>query len=123
MEIGLVSGLLWIIGAAVAFTLLDSLNNRCFAIDEKVLKSAPAKKISRWSSIALISAWIVFLFFRRQLQGEYDYLLQFAAIVTLIFVIQSYFEWKLLKGSKKYQMTLVTYGIVFLVIFAAIVFI
>lgn len=121
MEIGLASGLLWIIGAVVAFTLLDRLNNRWFAIDEKVLQSAPAKKISRWSNIALISAWIVFLFFRRQLQGEYDYLLELAVVVTLIFMIQSYFEWKLLKGSKKYQMTLVTYGIVFLVVFFVII--
>ena len=70
MEIGLFSGLLWIIGSAVAFTLLDRLNNRWFAIDEKVLQSAPAKKISRWSSFALAIALVVFLYFRKQLQGR-----------------------------------------------------
>ena len=122
MEIGLFSGLLWIIGSAVAFTLLDRLNNRWFAIDEKVLQSAPAKKISRWSSFALAIALVVFLYFRKQLQGEYDYLLELAAVVTAIFVIQSYFKWKLLKGSKKYQMTLVTLGLVFLVIFSVTIF-
>lgn len=121
MEIGLFSGLLWVIGTVVVFTLLDRLNNRWFAIDVKVLQSEAAKKINRWSSFALVIALIVFLFFRKQLQGEYEYILELAAVVTVIFGIQSYFEWKLLKGSKKYQMTLVTLGLVFLVLFFAMI--
>lgn len=121
MEIGLFKGLLWLFGTALVFMLLDRLNNKWFAIDEKVLQSEAAKKINRWSSVALAIALIVFLFFRKQLQGEYDYILELAAVVKVIFGIQSYFEWKLLKGSKKYQMTLVTLGLMLFVIFSAMI--
>lgn len=122
MEIGIGSVLLWIIGATSVFLALDKLNNKWFAIDEKVLQSALAIKINRWSGGALVSVLLVFIFFRKQTQDEYAYIPEFAAAVIAIAGVQSYFEWKLLKGSKKYIMTLVTYGLALLVIFFVISF-
>ena len=102
-----------IIGVAV---VLDRLIKKWFAIDEEVLQSAPAKKIESWSRwITVIALLCLFPIVNQDMDAYIFWLL---SVLTAITAVEIYFEWKLLKGSRKYQMTMVSYVLGLLVIFA-----
>ena len=93
-----------IIGVAVIF---DRLIRKWFAIDEEVLKSAPAKKIESWTRWTTVFA-LLCLF--PLVDQDFDaYIFWLLLVLTTITAVEAFFEWKLLKGSRKYQMTLVSY--------------
>ena len=93
-----------IIGVAVVF---DRLIKKWFAIDEAVLESAPAKKIESWSRwITVIALLCLFPL----VDQDFDaYIFWLLLVLTAITAVEVFFEWKLLKGSRKYQMTIVSY--------------
>ncbi|WP_416143591.1 hypothetical protein [Planococcus koreensis] len=98
-----------LVNAAMAVLLiLEGLNRKWFAIDEAVLESVPAEKIRRGSKWAM-SAGLLILFTVMQLQGAVAFSIGLMVIFTAVAGVKVYFEWKLLKGSRKYRMTLVTY--------------
>ena len=93
-----------IIGIAVLF---DRLIKKWFAIDEEVLESAPAKKIESWIRWTTVVA-LLCLF--PLVDQDFDaYIFWLLIVLTAITAVEAFFEWKLLKGSRKYQMTIVSY--------------
>ena len=90
----------------VAF-VFDRLIKKWFAIDEEVLESAPAKKIERWTRWTTVIALIGLFPLVNQ---DFDaYIFWLLLVLTTVTAVEAFFEWKLLKGSRKYQMTLVSY--------------
>lgn len=102
--------------AMILLFILEGLNRKWFAIDEAVLESAPAKKINLWSfrawSFGLFPVLLILL-----LQDVEVKFLWLAGFFTALTGVKVYFEWKLLKGSRKYRMTLVTYVFAMLFLF------
>ena len=101
--------------------ILEGLNRKGFAIDERVLQSVPAEKIRRGSKWAM-SVGLLMLFPVMLLHGADAFFIGLMVIFTAVAGVKVYFEWKLLKGSKKYQMTLVTYGLSMVFLFAVMGF-
>lgn len=93
-----------IIGISFVF---DRLIKKWFAIDEEVLESASAKKIESWTRWTTVIA-LLCLF--PLVDQDFDaYIFWLLMVLTTITTVEAFFEWKLLKGSRKYQMTLVSY--------------
>lgn len=118
---GFLSYFLWFNAAMLVLFILEGLNRKWFAIDERVLESKPAKKIDLWSNRAL-SFLLLPILLIMLLEGAGAYVFWLSAFFTMLMGVKVYFEWKLLKGSKKYQMTLVTYGLAMLFLFGVMGF-
>jgi Na+-transporting methylmalonyl-CoA/oxaloacetate decarboxylase gamma subunit len=88
---------------------LDRLIRKWFAIDQEVLESAPAKKVKNWSKGTMIVALLIL--YPMMLQGGDAYIFWLIVCLTAITAVEAYFEWKLLRGSRKYRMTLVSYAL------------
>lgn len=105
---GILSYFLLFTAAMILLFILEGLNRKGFAIDQGVLQSVPAEKIRRGSKWAM-SVGLLILFPVMQLQGAVAFSIGLMVIFTAVAGVKVYFEWKLLKGSRKYRMTLVTY--------------
>ena len=112
-----VSYFLWFNAAMLVLFILEGLNRKWFVIDKGLLESVPAEKIRRRSKEAMSIA-LLLLFPVMLLQGAGAFIIGVIVVFTAITGVKVYFEWKLLKGSKKYQMTLVTYGLAMFFLFA-----
>lgn len=105
--------LVGIIGVAFIF---DRLIKKWFAIDEEVLESAPAKKIEGWTRWTTV---VVLLCLFPLVNQDFDaYIFWLLLVLTAITAVEVFVEWKLLKGSRKYQMTIVSYVFGMLLIIA-----
>jgi hypothetical protein len=110
----LFSFLLFLAGLIGVLYFLDRLIQKWFAIDQEVLESVPAKKIKNWSKGAMIVALLIL--YPMMLQGGDAYIFWLIFFLTVITAVEAYFEWKLLRGSRKYQMTFVSYELAMLTI-------
>ena len=118
---GFLSYFLWFNAAMLVLFILEGLNRKWFAIDEGVLQSVPAEKIARGSKWAMsVGLLMLFPVMLKQCAGAFY--IGVMGIFTAVAGVKVYFEWKLLKGSKKYQMTLVTYGLAMLFLFGVMGF-
>lgn len=106
--------LLFLAGMIGVLFFLERLIQKWFAIDQEVLESAPAKKIKAWSKGAMIVALLIL--YPMMIQGGDAYIFWLIAFLTAITAVEVFFEWKLLRGSRKYQMTLVSYALAMLTV-------
>ena len=115
-----VSYFLWFNAAMLVLFILEGLNRKWFVIDKGLLESVPAEKIRRRSKEAMSIALL--MLFPFMLLSAGTFVVGVIVVFTAIAAVKVYFEWKLLKGSRKYQMTLVTYGLAMVFLFAVIGF-
>ncbi len=111
--------ILLLIGIFGLLYILEKQLKKWFAIDEQVLESEPAKKIERWSRWTLAIAQVPLI--PLTLQFDHAYIYWLLSIFTAITALTVYFEWRLLKGTKKYQLTLATYSLTLLAVLTIII--
>lgn len=111
--------ILLLIGIFGLLYILEKQLKKRFTIDEQVLESEPAKKIERWSRWTLLIAQVPLI--SLTLQFDHAYIYWLLSIFTAITALTVYFERRLLKGTKKYQLTLATYGLTLLAVLTLII--
>lgn len=87
-----------------------------FGIDEEERAGVPVKKFERWNGwVMLATIIIVYIFFFDSLAVFFSWLL---GVFVLVCATQIYLEWKYLKGSRKYQASIVYFTTIALTIIA-----
>lgn len=106
--------LLFLAGLIAILWILDRLLKKWFAIDPEVLESATAKKIKSWGKWAMVA---VLLMLSPVMSQDGDaYVFWLILFLTILTIVEAFFEWRLLKGTRVYQMTLTSYALAVLAI-------
>lgn len=105
-----------LIGIFGLLYILEKQLKKWFAIEREVLESETAKKIERWNrwTFGVVQVLLIPLMF----QNDEVYIYWMIIIFTAITAITVYVEWRLLKGTRKYQLSLATYGLFMFAILA-----
>lgn len=85
-----------------------------FGIDKEEQAGVPVKKFERWNGWVMLAAIIVLYVFFLDSHAVFFSLL--LGIFVLVCATQIYLEWKYLKGSRKYQASMVYFTITALAI-------
>lgn len=95
---------IWLI-VIIGFSLLNKFLKKRFGIDQEEQAGIPVKKFERWNNWLLIVAIIVLWFnLHASLESFFFWLI---VILVIGNSVQIYLEWKYLKGSRKYQLSLI----------------
>ncbi|WP_142826718.1 hypothetical protein [Planococcus soli] len=112
--------IIWLI-VIFGFGFLRMYLKKRFGIDEEERAGVPVKRFERWNGWVMLAAIIVlYIVFIDSLAVFFFWLL---SVFLLVCAAQIYLEWKYLKGSRKYQASIVYFTITALVmiIFIAII--
>ena len=88
----------------IGFGFLRSFLKKRFGIDKEEQAGIPVKKFERWNSWIVIPAIIIL---GVNMQDSLERFLFWLFMMLIVgSALQIYLEWKFLKGSRKYQMSL-----------------